>query len=58
MRGIIGGDSYLDSITFYHLNLPLFHPPAKYTPDNNVILTFNLHGPVTQNPGHYAFQFD
>ena len=55
---IIWWDSYLDSIPFHHLNLPLFHPSAKNTSNNGIILTFNFHGPVTQNPGHYTFKLN
>ena len=55
MGCVIRGNTYPDSITFYHLNPILFHPSRKNTPDNDIIVTFDFHDPAPQNPDNNTF---
>jgi len=56
VRGVIGGDAYLNTITLDDLDPVLFHSSRKDAPDNNLIVAFNFHIAPTQHSGHGSFQ--
>ena len=58
MGGIIGGHTHLDPVTLEDLYPVLLHPTGQHPSDDHIIITFNLHGSTTQNPGHDTFQLD
>ena len=55
MRGIIRGDTNLDPVPNYYLDLVLLHPAGKYTNDLNPFVTLDFHGSSTQRPLYHAF---
>jgi len=45
-------------IARHHLYSVLFHPACQGAAKDNVIVTFDLHHPATQDPGHGALHLD